>query len=112
MTIRDIYHSELSDAGIAAHQYLRSIHNIQVERNWKFLRYDFGDNAVLVFEQGVAAGRYDATDPDQLYVTPSISLHSGYAVFYSELCQWLWSRFLQELFDDWRVFHNGKTIRR
>ena len=29
----------------------------------------------------------------------------------SELCQWLWSRFLQLLFNEWKEFHNGKKIR-
>ncbi|KAJ7214345.1 hypothetical protein GGX14DRAFT_443787 [Mycena pura] len=70
------------------------IHNIAVERSWKFMRYDFGDNAVLVFQQGIADGIYDEMDPDHY-----------------ELCQWLWSRFLQLLFNEWKEFHNGKKIR-
>ena len=62
--VSDYFHPELNAAGLAAHKYLRSIHNIAVERSWKFMRYDFGDNAVLVFQQGIADGIYDEMDPD------------------------------------------------
>ncbi|KAJ7574495.1 hypothetical protein C8J56DRAFT_802788, partial [Mycena floridula] len=57
-----------------AHVYLHSVHNISIERSWLRLRLDFGDNAVLCFENGIAAGIYDSEDQDQY-----------------TLCQWLWS---------------------
>ncbi|KAJ7139308.1 hypothetical protein C8R44DRAFT_605998 [Mycena epipterygia] len=76
--IRDIFHPDLAEAGVQAHTYLRSVHNISVERTWLRLRLDFGDTAVLNFNQGIAEGLYDSNDPDQY-----------------ELCQWLWPKLLQ-----------------
>lgn len=36
-----------------------------VERTWLRLRLEFGDTAVLNFNQGVADGRYNSEDPYQ-----------------------------------------------
>ncbi|KAJ6450144.1 hypothetical protein C8R45DRAFT_1065416 [Mycena sanguinolenta] len=93
--IRDMFHPELSEAGVQAHNYLRSVHNITVERTWLRLRLEFGDNAVLNFRQGIEDLKYDADDPDQY-----------------ELCQWLWPRLLQQELDKWAGFRNGVPIRK
>jgi len=61
----DVFHPDLAEAGVQAHTYLRSVHNISVERTWLRLRLEFGDTAVLNFNQGVADGRYNSEDPYQ-----------------------------------------------
>lgn len=60
----DMFHPGLSEAQIQAHNYLRSVHNIAVERTWLRLRLDFGDTAVLNFNQGVADLKYNSDDLD------------------------------------------------
>ncbi|KAJ6515066.1 hypothetical protein C8R47DRAFT_1206416 [Mycena vitilis] len=93
--IRDIFHPALAEEGVRAHTYLRSVHNISVERSWLRMRLDFGDTAVLNFYQGVRDGKYDCDDPDQY-----------------ELCQWLWPRLLQQELDKWASFRNSVDIRK
>ncbi|KAF7346248.1 hypothetical protein MSAN_01851900 [Mycena sanguinolenta] len=93
--IRDIWHPELAEAGIRAHNYLRSVHNITVERTWLRLRLEFGDAAVLVFNKGIEDLVYNKDDPDHY-----------------ELCQWLWPRLLQQELDKWASFRNGVPIRK
>ncbi|KAJ6520574.1 hypothetical protein DFH09DRAFT_1505134 [Mycena vulgaris] len=93
--MRDMFHPELAEAGVQAHTYLRSVHNISVERTWLRLRLDFGDTAVLNFNQGVADGKYDSNDADQY-----------------ELCQWLWPRLIQKELDNWARLRNGIPIRK
>ncbi|KAJ7084796.1 hypothetical protein B0H15DRAFT_381633 [Mycena belliarum] len=93
--IRDVFHTELSDVGVRAHTYLRSVHNISVERSWLRLRLDFGDTAVLSFNQGVADGKYDSGDPEQ-----------------KQLCNWLWPKLIQQDLDKWTALRNGIPIRK
>ncbi|KAF7362207.1 hypothetical protein MVEN_00566900 [Mycena venus] len=93
--IRDMFHPGLKEAQIQAHNYLRSVHNIAVERTWLRLRLEFGDTAVLNFNQGIADLKYDNADPDHY-----------------ELCQWLWPRLLQKELDKWASFRNGVPIRK
>jgi hypothetical protein len=59
-----MFHPGLKEAQIQAHNYLRSVHNIAVERTWLRLRLEFGDTAVLNFNQGIADLKYDNADPD------------------------------------------------
>ncbi|KAF7372669.1 hypothetical protein MVEN_00130200 [Mycena venus] len=93
--IRDMFHPGLSEAQIQAHNYLRSVHNIAMERTWLRLRLDFGDTAVLNFNQGVADLNHNSDDVDQY-----------------ELCQWLWPRLLQMDLDKWASFRNGVPMRK
>jgi hypothetical protein len=58
----DISHPDFE--GLPAHRYLRSVHNIAIERLWLRLKLDFGNNAE--FERGVADGLYDSEDSEQL----------------------------------------------
>ncbi|KAJ7200544.1 hypothetical protein GGX14DRAFT_372082 [Mycena pura] len=92
--LRALYHSEYDPELLPAHVYLRSVHNISVERSWYRLRLDFGDNAVLHFQEGTIQGWYRAHDPDQ-----------------NELCQFLWSRILQSELDKTLEFRNGVKMR-
>ncbi|KAG6835988.1 hypothetical protein H0H93_012470 [Arthromyces matolae] len=61
-----------------AHIYLRSVHNIVVERSWGHLQIGWGKNAVSVFEQGEIDGWFDATNAN-----------------HQELIQWLWAKLLR-----------------
>ena len=65
---REIFHPDISTTELPAHIYLRSIHNISVERGWLRLRLDFGDNAVAFFNYGIDEGIYNYDDPQHLYV--------------------------------------------
>lgn len=49
---------------LPAHIYLRSVHNISIERSWLRLRLEWGDNAVLAFEKGKDEGIYNQHDPE------------------------------------------------
>ena len=57
--LREILHPDFDLQELAAHVYLRSIHNISIERSWLRLCLDWGDNAVIVFEKGIAEGIYN-----------------------------------------------------
>lgn len=63
LLIREIFHPDFDLAELPAHVYLRSVHNISIERSWLRLRLDLGDNAVLVFEKGKDDGIYNPDDP-------------------------------------------------
>ena len=57
--LREILHPDFDIQELPAHVYLRSIHNISIERSWLRLRLDWGDNAVIVFEKGIDEGIYN-----------------------------------------------------
>ncbi|KAJ7474431.1 hypothetical protein B0H11DRAFT_2158685 [Mycena galericulata] len=94
-TLRQIYHSDIDSVEVPPHVYLRSVHNISVERQWLRLRLDFGDNCVLAFNEGVAKGYYNSEDPEQY-----------------ELCQWLWPRFIQAGLDQYAALRNSIKMRK
>ena len=48
-----------SDIAGHAHRFLKSIHNIVIEKGWWRFRTRWGDDIVAFFEQGVADGVYD-----------------------------------------------------
>ncbi|KAF7341610.1 hypothetical protein MSAN_02058400 [Mycena sanguinolenta] len=85
-TLRMLFHPEYDPVEIPPHIYLRSVHNVPVERSWYRLRLNFGDTA--------ANDWHNKNDPDQY-----------------ELCQFLWSRILQAVLDDALAFRNGLKIR-
>ncbi|KAF8164040.1 hypothetical protein K438DRAFT_1775735 [Mycena galopus ATCC 62051] len=91
----DMFQPELAAAGVQAHTYLHSVHNISVERSWLRLQLDFGDNAVLNFNKGKEDGVYDSNDDD-----------------HRQLCYWLWPRVLQQDLDKWAALCNGIPIRK
>ena len=61
---REIFHPDMDLTVLPAHIYLRSVHNISIERSWLRLRLDLGDNAVLAFEKGKDEGVYNPDDPE------------------------------------------------
>jgi hypothetical protein len=60
---RAIFHPELDDADSPAHRYLRSVHNILIERGWFRLRLYWGDNVYIFFMRGQELGIYNAENP-------------------------------------------------
>lgn len=50
---------------LPAHSYVRSVHNIAIERSWLRLRLDWGNNAVLVFNAGITDGKYNPDNCQQ-----------------------------------------------
>ncbi|KAF9523980.1 hypothetical protein CPB83DRAFT_877814 [Crepidotus variabilis] len=87
--LREFFHSDIDIAELAAHNYMKSIHNILSERSWLRLRLVFVDNAVAVFERGVAEGIYDPIIPIQ-----------------EELCRWLWAKLLRQDLASYVYFQN------
>ena len=61
--IREIFHADFNLCELAAHIYLRSVHNISIEHLWLRLRLDWGDNAVIVFKKGKDDGIYNPDNP-------------------------------------------------
>ncbi|KAJ7210229.1 hypothetical protein C8J57DRAFT_1454178 [Mycena rebaudengoi] len=92
--IRSMWHGDILSADVPPHVYLRSVHNISIERQWLRLRLDFGDSAVVNFQKGVIEGKYNSTNPDQF-----------------ELCQWLWHRVLQADLDHYVATRNAMKMR-
>ena len=62
------FHPDIDSTETPAHVYVRSVHNISIERSWLRLRLEFGDNAVLCFQQGIDDGIYLSHIPEHAYV--------------------------------------------
>ncbi|TDL13749.1 hypothetical protein BD410DRAFT_817268 [Rickenella mellea] len=92
--LRNIFHPEYDLEELPAHVYLRSVHNISIERQWLRLRLDWGDNVVMFFNKGVEDGVYNAQIPQQY-----------------ELCQWLWPMLLRTELQKFVDFRNGARVR-
>jgi hypothetical protein len=63
------FHSDYDNSILPAHVYLRSVHNISIERSWLRLRLDFGDNVVQAFLNGVKDGYYKPHDTNEQYAS-------------------------------------------
>ena len=59
---RVVFYPDIDISELPAYVYLRSVHNISIERSWLRLRLDFGDNAVLFFNKGIEDGVYNSQD--------------------------------------------------
>jgi len=59
---REIFYPDFDLAGLPAHIYLHSVHNISIEHSWLWLHLDWGDNAVIAFEKGKDDGIYNPDD--------------------------------------------------
>ncbi|KAF8308853.1 uncharacterized protein EI90DRAFT_2959957 [Cantharellus anzutake] len=94
-TLREFFYPELNSDELPVHHFTSSTCNIVIERGWLRLCEDFGDNMVLVFRQGEQEGIYN---PENL-------------VHYA-LCRWLWSFFLTQELDKWRLEQNAFRVRK
>ncbi|KAH7909728.1 hypothetical protein BJ138DRAFT_1114711 [Hygrophoropsis aurantiaca] len=93
--LREMFHPDYNLRELPAHIYLRSIHNIVVERSWLRLRLDWGDNVVTFFNKGIEDGFYNPDDLNQY-----------------ELCQWLWPKLLRKDLQDMMDFRNSAPMRK
>ncbi|EDR01177.1 uncharacterized protein LACBIDRAFT_333521 [Laccaria bicolor S238N-H82] len=79
--LREQFSPELGVVKIGpAHRFLKSVHNITIERGWGQLHKQWGANVKIFWEQGVEL--YDPTVPKQY-----------------DLVQWLWLRLIQQELD-------------
>lgn len=82
------------------HRYLKSIHNIVIEKGWWRLHTLWGDNVVAFFEQGIKQGVYNIDSPGHQYVHVHCLFLLEIIYYYSDLCLWLWLEFItKELHD-------------
>ena len=58
----EILHPEYCSNELPAHVFLRSVHNVVIERSWLRLRMGLGENALHWFEHGINEGMYDQYD--------------------------------------------------
>uniref|UniRef100_A0A8H8CM95 Integrase core domain-containing protein n=1 Tax=Psilocybe cubensis TaxID=181762 RepID=A0A8H8CM95_PSICU len=93
--LRNAFQANLDSSELPAHVYLRSVHNISIERSWLRLRLKWGNNAVIIFNRGIDAGLYNPDDIRQ-----------------KQLCLWLWPRMLQCELDQFMEFQNGVRMRK
>ncbi len=61
---REIFHPDFDNRELPAHVYLRSVHNISIERSWLRLRLEFGNNAITVYEKGIEDETYKPHIPE------------------------------------------------
>ncbi|KAF7986909.1 hypothetical protein HWV62_12687 [Athelia sp. TMB] len=93
--LRAIFHPDFDLDTLPAHVYLRSVHNISIERSWLRLRLDWGDNVVLFFNKGIEDGLYNPNNARQY-----------------ELCQWLWPKLLRTDLAEFMEFRNAAPMRK
>ncbi|KAG6818827.1 hypothetical protein H0H93_001268 [Arthromyces matolae] len=93
--LRSRYYPNLAPEELPPHVYMRSVHNISIERSWLRLRLDFGDNAVAAFNHGIENGIYLPHDEDHF-----------------ELCQWLWSKLLRQELNAFMDRRNAAMMRK
>ncbi|KAF8967102.1 hypothetical protein BDZ97DRAFT_1903511 [Flammula alnicola] len=92
--LRESFHPDIDPKETPAHVYVRSVHNIAIERSWLRLRLEFGDSAVIVFKQGEDDGIYLAHIPE-----------------HAQLCQWLWPKLLRKLVEEFMESRNSYKSR-
>ncbi|KAJ8579873.1 hypothetical protein M405DRAFT_869891 [Rhizopogon salebrosus TDB-379] len=90
--LREIFSLNLSTDELPAHRFLKSVHNITIERGWLRVRVQWGDNVKVFWEAGEEI--YNDMDPRQ----------------YS-LVQWLWPRLIQQELDKLKHRLNTHTVR-
>ncbi|KIJ29780.1 hypothetical protein M422DRAFT_268732 [Sphaerobolus stellatus SS14] len=60
--LREAFFPELSVDKVPAHRFLRSIHNITIERGWSQLKFQFDANVNSFWDNGLLEGIYDPYD--------------------------------------------------
>ncbi|KDR70412.1 hypothetical protein GALMADRAFT_230064 [Galerina marginata CBS 339.88] len=92
--LRESFHPDIDPKETPAHVYVRSVHNIAVERSWLRLRLEFGDSTVICFKQGEDDGIYLVHIPE-----------------HEQLCQWLWPKLLRKLAKEFMDSRNSYKSR-
>ncbi len=60
---REVFSPDLDPNEHPVHRFLKSVHNITVEKGWLQLRVKWGDNVKIYWEAG--QGIYNPSDPQQ-----------------------------------------------
>ncbi|KAG1725924.1 hypothetical protein EDB19DRAFT_1914861 [Suillus lakei] len=90
--LREFFSPNLSTDELPAHQFLKSVHNIMIERGWLRVRVQWGDNVKVFWEAGEEI--YNNMDPRQY-----------------DLVQWLWLRLIQQELNKLKNHLNTHTVR-
>lgn len=108
---REFFTPNLPITEIIAHAFLRSIHNITIERGWLQLRLQWGDNVKVFWDGGV--GLYDSLDPNHLYVLffVSVCFLTDNGMISSKLVHWLWPTLIQQELDELKDRLNNHVTR-
>jgi hypothetical protein len=64
----EIFWPEYDNNDLPSHVYLKSVHNISIERAWLRLRLEFGNNAIVEYHKGVSDGIFNPADGKHVYV--------------------------------------------
>ncbi|KAF8580104.1 hypothetical protein K439DRAFT_1648289 [Ramaria rubella] len=91
--LREAYLPDLPIEEVPTHRFLKSIHNITIERGWLCTRLQWGENVKIYWEEGNDV--YDPTNPHQY-----------------ELVQWFWSTLVQSELDNLCDRFNNHPTRR
>jgi hypothetical protein len=62
LSFREVFAPHLGLDELPAHRFLKSVHNITIERGWLRLRLQWGDNVRIFWDAG--AGIYNASNPN------------------------------------------------
>ncbi|KAF5319802.1 hypothetical protein D9611_012894 [Ephemerocybe angulata] len=93
--LREFFSPDYPLDELQAVRYMRSIHNISVERSWGRMKIEWGNNAVNIYQTGIQEGKFDPESEDQVL-----------------LVRWLWPKMLQETLDDFCAFRNAAKMRK
>ncbi|KAG8938640.1 hypothetical protein FRC04_008035 [Tulasnella sp. 424] len=92
--LRDIFAGNIAPDDAPAHIYLRSVHNIVIERGWLRLRLEWGDAVAEFYDQGTNLG-FVHTDPQ-----------------HSLLSRWVWSTVVRTSLEIERQKLNSHRVRK
>ncbi|KIJ26753.1 hypothetical protein M422DRAFT_272156 [Sphaerobolus stellatus SS14] len=79
---------------VSAHRFLRSIHNITIERGWSQLKFQFDANVDEFWDKGIIEGIYNTYDNRHI-----------------ALARWLWSVLIQKEIKAWKNRFNAHKPR-
>ncbi|RDB24968.1 hypothetical protein Hypma_007391 [Hypsizygus marmoreus] len=91
--LREMFSPNIDINALPAHRFLKSIHNITIERGWLCFRLQFGDNVKVFWDAGTAL--YVDSNPEHYH-----------------LAQWLWSKLIQAELDLLVAKFNTHVIRK
>lgn len=108
-----IFHPEYDGNELMAHLYMWSMHNISIERQWLKLCLNWGDTAILDYQKGIDEGLYNPQNAQELYVLPTCTWSPNHINWVcSELCQWLWLKYLRQSIAEEMTITNGARMRK
>ncbi|KIJ41027.1 hypothetical protein M422DRAFT_172686 [Sphaerobolus stellatus SS14] len=91
--LQELLQLELPLDEIPAHRFLKSVHNIMIERGWHRLHIQWGDTVAYEWNMGIISGIYNPDLPHHV-----------------DLATWLWSTLIQEKLDELKEEFNTHKI--